>query len=225
MSRDALVVGINHYESLDSLKAPAQDAEAIAQLLEKYGDFKVSRLPAVKDKQNDTIRVGQKNQVTLIELENAIVQLFDPEGKPPDTAILYFSGHGTRKITGSVQEGFLASSDINPQKGNWGLRLKWLRELLQKSKVRQQIIILDCCYAGEVMNFAEADPGDRGEGRDRCFIAASRSFEVAYEEINSQYSVLTAKLLKGLEPKSVQWVVKDKLIEMGIGIPKPVIGH
>ncbi|BAZ42706.1 pentapeptide repeat-containing protein [Calothrix sp. NIES-4101] len=206
MSRDALVVGINtySYERLSNLTAPAQDAEAVAKLLENYGDFNVKRLPAVKDKENSTIRVGQKTQVTLTQLEEAIVQLFKPEGRNiPDTALLYFSGHGLRKNQG-IQEGFLATSDTNPDVGNWGLRLKWLRELLQESEVRQQIIWLDCCYSGELLNFAEADPGDRGKGRDRCFLAASREFESAFEEIGTNHSVLTTALLQALEPKEKQ---------------------
>jgi uncharacterized caspase-like protein len=171
-------------------------SEAIATLLQDYGEFNVKRLPGVKDKQNNTIRVGQKTQVTLTQLEEAIVQLFKPEGKNiPDTALLYFSGHGLRKNKG-IQEGFLATSDVNPDLGNWGIRLKWLRELLQESPIKQQIIWLDCCYSGELLNFAEADPGDRGKGRDRCFIAASREFEVAYETISSNHSVLTDALLQ-----------------------------
>ncbi|MEO1186384.1 MAG: caspase family protein [Cyanobacteria bacterium J06636_27] len=166
MSRDALVVGINtySYERLNNLKAPARDAEAVAQLLERDGNFKVTRLPAVKDRDNDTIKVGQTSKVSLTKLEDAIVQLFMPEGNPPDTALLYFSGHGLRKSKGRIQEGFLATSDVNPDNGNWGIRLKWLRELLQESEVKRQIIILDCCYSGELLNFAEADPGDRGKG-------------------------------------------------------------
>ncbi|MGB6301562.1 MAG: pentapeptide repeat-containing protein [Rivularia sp. (in: cyanobacteria)] len=206
MSRDALVVGINtyNYERLSNLAAPAQDAEAVAKLLEDYGEFNVKRLPAVKDKQNNTIRVGQKTQVTLTQLEAAIVQLFKPEGKNiPDTALLYFSGHGLRKNQG-IQEGFLATSDTNPDASNWGLRLKWLRELLQESEVRQQIIWLDCCYSGELLNFDEADPGDRGKGRDRCFIAASREFEPAFEGIGTNHSVFTTALLQALEPKEKQ---------------------
>ena len=215
MSRDALVVGINtyNYERLNNLTAPAQDAEAVAQLLEKHGDFKVTRLPAVKDKPNDTIKVGKKTKVTLTQLEEAIVQLFKPEGKAPDTALLYFSGHGLRKNQG-IQEGFLATSDVNPDLGNWGVRLKWLRELLQESDVKQQIIILDCCYSGELLNFTEADPGDRGKGRDRCFIAASRPFEVAYVEIDKQHSVFTTALLKGLEPQQNKWVTNYTLVDL-----------
>ncbi|MGF1938239.1 MAG: pentapeptide repeat-containing protein [Nostoc sp. ChiQUE02] len=213
MSRDALVVGINTYDRLKCLNAPAADGEAIAQILQQYGEFRVTRLPAVKDKENETIRIGKQTKVSLTQLEKAIVQLFKPDGKPPDTALLYFSGHGLRKNLG-IQEGFLATSEVNPDAGNWGLSLQWLRRLLQESEVRQQIVILDCCYSGEVLNFAEADPGDRGKGRDRCFIAASRDFEVAFEDINSQHSVLTAALLKGLEPKQDRWVSNYTLVDL-----------
>ncbi|MCF2150443.1 caspase family protein [Desmonostoc muscorum LEGE 12446] len=215
--RDALVVGINtySYERLPSLTAPAQDAEAIAKLLEQYGQFNVKRLPSVKNKENNTVRVGQKTPVTLTQLEEAIVQLFKPEGKnAPDTALLYFSGHGLRKNRG-IQQGFLVTSDVNPDLGNWGLSLQWLRQLLQDSEVKQQIIWLDCCYSGELLNFAEADPGERGKGRDRCFIAASREFEVAYEAMGSSYSVLTEALLQGLDPERSpqQWVTNYTLID------------
>ncbi len=213
MSRDALVVGINTYDRLKCLNAPAADGEAIAQILQQYGEFRVTRLPAVKDKENETIRIGKQTKVSLTQLERAIVQLFKPDGKPPDTALLYFSGHGLRKNIG-IQEGFLATSEVNPDAGNWGLSLQWLRRLLQESEVRQQIVILDCCYSGEVLNFVEADPGDRGKGRDRCFIAASRAFEVAFEDINSQHSVLTAALLQGLEPKQDRWVSNYTLVDL-----------
>ncbi|WP_016952361.1 caspase family protein [Anabaena sp. PCC 7108] len=205
MSRDALVVGINSYDHLPPLTAPAKDAEAIAKLLENYGEFKVTRLPAVKDRQNNTICIGQKTSVTVTQLEESIVQLFKPKGKPPETGLLYFSGHGLLKDRG-VQEGFLAATDINPKDGKWGLSLKWLRQLLQESDVSQVIIILDCCHSGELLNFDEADPGNRGKKGDRCFIAACRDFEKAYEEIDSTHSVLTKVLLKGLEPSQKGWV-------------------
>ena len=201
MSRDALIVGVNLYEDeqLANLKAPATDAEAVAQLLTDYGDFRVKRLPEIiKD---NTLQVGRKTKVSLTQLEAALVQLFLPKGQHiPDTALFYFSGHGIRKEQG-IAEGFLATSDAYPQLGFYGLSLPWLRRLLRESPVRQQIVWLDCCHSGELLNFAEADPGDRGKGRDRCFIAASREFEAAYEDISGCHSVLTGALLQGLDPK------------------------
>ena len=213
MSRDALVVGINTYGNLQRLDAPAEDAEAIAQLLTDSGEFRVKRIPeAVTD---DTVQVGRKTKVTLTELEEALVQLFLPQGKTiPDTALFYFSGHGLRKNRG-IQEGFLATSDVNPDLGNWGLSLQWLRRLLEESPIRQQIIWLDCCYSGELLNFDEANPGEKGKGRDRCFIAASREFEVSYQDISEPYSVLTKALLQGLDPKRCpdRWVTNYTLID------------
>ncbi|MEW6497667.1 MAG: caspase family protein, partial [Cyanobacteriota bacterium] len=203
MLRDALVVGINTYrcEGLQNLRSPADDAEAIAQKLQEYGEFRIWRLPEFLDPFEDNARrVAHNQEVTLEQLEEALVQLFKPEGQHfPDTALFFFSGHGLRKARG-IQEGYLATSDVNPEQGNWGLSLQWLRRLLQESPVRQQVVWIDCCYSGELFNFAAADPGDLGKGRDRCFIAASREYEVAYEEPTGKHSVLTQALLEGLDP-------------------------
>ncbi len=198
MSRDAVVVGINRYQYLSNLQAPAQDAEAIAQCLHTYGDFRVNRLPEVIDQQRP--KVGVTTPVTRQELETALVQLFKPKGKHiPNTALFYYSGHGLQKDAG-IQEGYLATSDANPNQGMYGLSLFWLRRLLQESPVRQRIIILDCCHSGELLNFLEADPGVH-PGTDRLFMAASREYESAYESLEGAYSVFTQALLAGLDPQ------------------------
>ena len=198
MSRDALVVGINTYTHLPSLNAPANDAEAIAQHLETHGDFQVKRLPQYTDMaQGNAQRVASNREVSLAQLRQALVDLFKPGStQVPETALLYFSGHGIRDMVG-VAEGYLSTSDVNPRQEFFGLSLRWLRRLLAESEVKQQVIWLDCCYSGEILNMEEAYPG---EGRDRCFIAASRDFEVAYEEVGGTRSVMTTALLEGLQP-------------------------
>lgn len=199
MSRDAVVVGINRYQYLSNLQAPAQDAEAIAHCLHTYGDFRVNRLPEVIDQRRP--KVGVNTLVTRQELETALVQLFKPKGKYiPNTALFYYSGHGLQKDTG-IQEGYLATSDANPSQGMYGLSLFWLRRLLQESPVRQRIILLDCCHSGELLNFLEADPGAT-PGTDRLFMAASREYEAAYESLEGTYSVFTQALLRGLDPEA-----------------------
>ncbi|MBD2060477.1 caspase family protein [Oculatella sp. FACHB-28] len=218
MSRDALVVGINTYQcdGLQNLSAPANDAEAIAQRLQQDGNFNVIRLPEYLDPfEDDARRIAHNENVTVADLEAALEQLFYPEGNSiPDTALFYFSGHGLRKTGRRSSEGFLAASDANPAARNWGLSLKWLRELLQESPIRQQIVWLDCCYSGELLNFSEADPGNRGRARDRCFIAASREFEPVLGVNGEEYSAFTQAILRGfdLAPPSNQWVTNETLV-------------
>ena len=222
MNRDALVVGINQYPFLKDtptskakhLFTPANDAEAIAQRLEEYGDFRVRRLPETI--QGEQRRVTSDGLVKSEILEDAIIQLFNPVGENiPETALLYFIGHGLRKNRGGVTEGFLAASDVDPRKNLWGISLRWLRELLQKSPVKQQIVWLDCCYSGELFNFVEADLGTSLQEQTRFLIAASREFEPAEEDIQGKHGVFSKALWQGLDPRQQPdgLVNNDKLIE------------
>jgi HEAT repeat protein len=202
-NRDALVVGINYYPKINSLGKPAQDAEEIAQLLETSGHFHVRRLPEIIE--NDQRRIDSElpttEPVMVKQLKEALAQLFNPTGNNvPDTALFFFAGHGVREESGGIEEGYLATSDANPEFEKFGISLQWLRRLLEKSPIRQQIIWLDCCHSGELLNFDEGNPGDKGHARDRCFIAASREFEPAYEQLAGNHGVLTAALLDGLAP-------------------------
>ncbi len=84
--------------------------------------------------------------------------------------------------------------------------------MLQSSPVKQQIVWLDCCYSGELFNISEANPGEEGDVRDRCFIAACREFEPAYSDKDS--SMLTGKLLAALDPNrcAEPWVTNFSLL-------------
>ena len=209
MSRDALIVGISSYQyvGLSKLDAPSLDAEEIAKQLESsLSSFSVTRLPAIKAKENNTLKVGKKTGVTINELKKALIKLFNPSGEYyPDTALFYFSGHGL--YDESMQKGYLATSDVNPDANNWGFPLTDLRDLLQKSPVRKQIIWLDCCHSGNLFSINEANPGEKS-GYSRCFIAGSREYESTYELASGEHGVLTEALLQGLNPERSpeQWI-------------------
>ena len=225
MSREALVVGINRYPLLkDSrtqqprhlLKAAA-DAEAVAQMLETYGNFRVQRLPEMVDDQGKW-RVNpepQPRQLPKVEqLKEAISQLLNPPSNPPKTALLFFSGHGLIDENGGIQEGYLATSDAKPPK-TWGVSFHWLSQLLKNSPVQQIIIWLDCCHSGNFLTLAEADPVNIDRQKDFCFIAACRDFEVAYEKVGGEHGVLTGALLSALNPENYRegWVTNYRLID------------
>lgn len=217
MSRDALVVGINRYSFLNALKAPALDAEAIAQRLQQDGEFsKVVRLPENIDPTNSNKpSVSATQTVYKLQLEQELKKLFRPNSsQAPETALFYFSGHGILDEEG-FDQGYLATSDTNPTIPRTGISFRWLQWLLSESEVKQQIVWLDCCHSGSLMiSMDAANPGN-SNSRDRCFVASSRNFESSWEDLNSPYSILTKALLEGLDPTRLpgRWIDTFALVD------------
>ena len=215
--RQALVVGINRYPFLKkkklgdlNLKAAVKDAEAIANILEKYGKFRIQRLPSLPSlpknyDEEGTERFDPNGKVKINELQKAIINLFKPRQKNeiPDVALLFFAGHGYVDEKGDIREGFLATSDAHLAENVYGISLNWLKRLLQHSPVQKQIVWLDCCFGGEFLNFdREANPGTEGKKISRCFITASRSFQTAEEKLDGKHGLFTDNLLAGLNPEN-----------------------
>ncbi|MDE5088428.1 MAG: caspase family protein, partial [Trichodesmium sp. St16_bin2-tuft] len=209
MRKEAVVVGINRYPFLKNkklgdlnLKAAIKDAQAITSILEKYGKFRVQRWPKKYDEEGKEI-FDFKGRVRINDLQQAIINLFKPpiKNETPDVALLFFAGHGYVNTKGDIREGFLATSDAQFSENVYGISLNWLQKLLAKSPVKQQIVWLDCCFSGELLNFQEADPGT-GKEISRCYITASRSFETSVEKLSGTHGLFTDNLLAGLNPEN-----------------------
>ncbi|MGK7957225.1 MAG: caspase family protein [Crocosphaera sp.] len=212
----ATIVAIDYYGDLSELpplEAPSKDAEAIASLLDQYGvDQKmfISRIPCEQkqDEQGKSEeRVKGDELVKKDDLEKKIRELFDPpDHNPPDTAFFFFSGHGVcvpeepeeKDFRDGNVKVYLATSDRNKQKGEHGIPISWLGEQIQKSKAKEVIVWLDCCYSGELLKYCPDDQDKR-----YCFITATSCYEKAYEKgyTGCEKGELTKVLIEGLTPK------------------------
>jgi hypothetical protein len=86
--------------------------------------------------------------VTRAKLLENIERLFKD---PADVALFHFYGHGT---VNSI-DGFLVTQDAT--KYNEGVAMADVLKLANVSKVKEAVILLDCCYSGNVGNVPAID--------------------------------------------------------------------
>jgi hypothetical protein len=125
--KKALVIGINSYPT-SPLNGSINDAAGVANVLETHGDGAPNFGVILKT------NVHNKS-----DLKGLIVDLFSGD---PDTALLYFSGHGFADETG----GFIVTPDH--KKYDEGISMDEILQLANNSKAKDKIIILDCCRSG-----------------------------------------------------------------------------
>lgn len=208
MARYALIIGIAEYMgSFKSLETPVQNANAIAEILDRHGDFnQVKRLPFRRE-------AGQKDLGTVIRkpLPHATLvqglQQFLQDANGSDL-LLYYSGHGFTKLDplSNTPEGFLAPSDCQVELNaagqivaeKNGISLAGLNALINQHTFNSLVVILDCCNAGAFLetSMVRRDVTAFGYERDYYLITACRSSSKAYE--GEEYSLLTDAVLKGL---------------------------
>jgi len=195
-SKYALVIGNTDYADpgLAQLTAPGKDAEDFARVL--------------KDKslcEFDEVRV-LLNQVSSAIIE-AIDEFFDQK-KPDDLLVLYFSGHGVRDELGSL---YLAvKNTIRSRLRSTAIKSDYIREVMDQSRSRRQVLVLDCCNSGAFQQGTKAATGvsvgtasafEGGYGR--IILTASDSTQFAWEGDKvigeTDNSLFTHFLVEGLE--------------------------
>jgi len=214
MARYALVIGIAEYvsPSLPRLSKTTNDAEAIAQLLEQYGDFQsVQRLPQRwnKDKNGYEMAVSK---VTGAQLGQDL-RTFLLEQAVNNEALIYFSGHGfTISDNLGQQKGYLASSDCQIEfkeneniEQKYGIPLDSLNELIRDSQLSSLVMLLDCCHSGYFLKrqLIERTLNTFSSQKDYYLITACRGFERAGVIKSEEYSIFTGAVVKGLAAENV----------------------
>lgn len=136
--RKALVVGINYYDNVKHLHGCVNDSENIRYLLERNEDgsknFDIRHI-AVTD---------ARSKVTRKELKDFVTELFIDDS---EVALFYFSGHGYIESTG----GYLITSECSD--GDDGFPLAELLSIVNQSRAKSKIVIIDACHSGITGSF------------------------------------------------------------------------
>ena len=183
--REALLVGIDHYEREDDLECCAADAHAMAGMLATHHDGSYNWT-------TNTLVSSDGSPVTRVDLRNALVQLF--EESKGDDLLFYFSGHGGLSALGPE----LFTTDGVPP-SSFGVSMHEISLLAQHCEAASVTIILDCCAAGTFGDEA-ISPSDFDTVKLRrgvSLMAACRGTEETTEV--GEHGAFTQLLLEGLD--------------------------
>ncbi|WP_166027992.1 caspase family protein [Streptomyces chilikensis] len=200
-SRHALIIANDHYddEGLKKLKAPAQDAEALAGVLEdpQIGDFDVE---VVRNAQADVMRRR--------------IQHFFSDRRRDDTLVLHFSCHGLKSESGELY--FAARDSEMRMLDATAIPSQFVRTCMSRTRAGRTVLLLDCCYGGAFsrgasvraagdVNVLESFRTDKAPGgRGWAVITAADSMEYAFEgpelaeKSSPRPSVFTHAVVEGL---------------------------
>ena len=194
----ALVIGNTEYtdSGLAKLNAPGKDAEDFARVLQ-------------------SVEIGAFDEVVTFVNEtvfnlNVAIEDFFADKKPEDLLVFYFSGHGVRDESGSL---FLAVKNTNRKRLRaTAIKTDFVREMMDQSRSRRQVIILDCCNSGAFDYGAKAETGGsmgmakafEGTGYGHVVLTATDATQFAWEGDRiigdeTANSLFTHFLVKGLE--------------------------
>lgn len=181
--RKALIVGIDHYEHIRHLSGCVNDAHSVKTTLERNADGTLNfTAPQLLTGTSSTQMVLKR------DLKEAARELFADDA---EIALCYFAGHGYIEDTG----GFLCGSDS--ETGDDGLSLQELMTLVNASRARNKVIVLDSCHSGVTGN--NALTGGLAEISDGVTIlTASTENQYAYEVPGGGAGVFTGLLVDAL---------------------------
>ncbi len=163
----AVVVGID-YKNRDGkelgngiapLPNAEQDARDVAETLRDYFGFKeVVLLLGSEEDGKEAHRKATGSNIT-----SQLKSLFlGNKVEEEDSILFYFAGHGCRRPEKNVGEDFIGeivpvdSKNDRPDQPfpdrATTILLKEIKDLMEQSKARSKLLILDCCHAGQLFN-------------------------------------------------------------------------
>ena len=192
----ALIIGNSDYQdtALAHLAMPEADVSALASVLAdpQMGGF-------------DQVKPLVNASAADVRLE---IESFFDDKKPDDLLLLYFTGHGVRDDQGQL---YLAVNDTKHNRLRASaIDAAYITSLMDRSRSKRQVLILDCCHSGSFAQGSKAMTGEsvgtksafEGTGYGRVVLTATDATQYAWEGDaligTAQNSVFTRYLLQGL---------------------------
>ncbi|MEJ2261810.1 MAG: caspase family protein [Anaerolineales bacterium] len=200
--RHALVIGNAEYqdEHLAALASPTIDAQRLAESL---SDPNIGAFDQVD------VLINEDDQA----IERSIERFFSNRDRD-DLLLLYFSGHGLRNEAGQL---FLAARNTTRELiRSTGVAASFIKEIMDASFSQRQILILDCCFGGAMLEGAKSEQivgqpahstlAFQTAGFGRVIITASEAMQYAFDgqsvQGQTENSAFTSYLIEGLRSGS-----------------------
>lgn len=129
--KKALLIGINEYPKGNELYGCLEDIHNVQTVIERNGD----------GSPNFSVKLLENCQSSLKAMD-AVKNLFHGDG---ECAMLYFSGHGYLNDCGGE---LVFPDNIGSTSYYNGLQMNDILRVAENSKIRNKIIVFDCCHSG-----------------------------------------------------------------------------
>jgi hypothetical protein len=193
VSRWAVLIGINGYhESLGPLSFCVNDAKLMQEALmgEACGFAQENTMVLTDDQPKDRLP-------TFGNIHSWLGTWLSRPGAD-DLVLVYFAGHG-REANGSTM---LAPMDATLESlPVTGIPIQYVRDLLDRCKARQKVLILDACHSGAGRDVAAMTSHFRESldaGKGIYTIAACDADQISYEWPEKQHGVFTHFLAEAI---------------------------
>jgi len=204
----ALVIGVQRYSEAKGfapLRFTERDAQAFRDLLvdPQRGGYDESRVKLLTTAAQDPEQLPTRGNI-LGALRSLVSRAQSDREHPPDTVLVYFSGHGVHK----ERESYLIPVDAGRDDlAETAVSLEAVRERLNDCGAKKQIVVVDACRSEPVgkgegerqsVEFAQAlERFARAEGR--VVLASCGKDQLSYEDEDRKHSAFTGFLLEGLK--------------------------
>jgi hypothetical protein len=176
----ALLIGIDEYDNVSSLRGCVNDVTVAAPLVSRHenGD------PNFDCRTRTSSTGGVDRDALLAEFDTLL-------GGGADVSLCYFAGHGQ----GSAADVAIVTKDGTA--GTPGIALSEIMARIVASDVREVILILDCCFAGAAGGVPQLG-ADASLRKGLSILAASRG-DQASSETAAGRGVFSTLVCGGLE--------------------------